>query len=108
MSGGAGQGRKRVSFVDPATFTPYFSWKKASRTAADRKKKGAAVLRHVRCEEIPLEDIARQVGTPTYVYSHAAIGNAFRELAAGLGPQPHTLCFAVKSNGNLAILKHLA
>ena len=108
MSGGAAQGRKRVSFVDPATFTPYFSWKKASRTAADRTKKGAAVPRHVLCEEISLEDIARQVGTPTYVYSQAAIGNAFSELAAGLGRQPHTLCFAVKSNGNLAILKHLA
>jgi diaminopimelate decarboxylase len=42
------------------------------------------------------------------VYSQAAIGGAYGELDRGLGALPHTLCFAVKSNGNLAILKYLA
>src|SRR5207253_10578222 len=44
----------------------------------------------------------------TYVYSRASIDDAYRELHKGLGALPHTLCFAVKSNGNLSILKHLA
>jgi diaminopimelate decarboxylase len=48
------------------------------------------------------------MGTPTYVYSRAAIDDAQRELHRGLGSLSHTLCFAVKSNGNLGILKHLA
>jgi diaminopimelate decarboxylase len=114
MSGGKTQGRKKVSFVDPATFTPHFSWKKSAAQFVDTKlKRGAAVLRsysalHVHCEGISLSDIAERAGTPAYVYSQAAIGDAYNELAEGLGSLPHTLCFAVKSNGNLAILKYLA
>src|SRR5947209_5677211 len=96
----AGTRRTKVPFVDPATFTPYFSWKIAGRAAAG----GESVV----CEGIPLSEVAEKAGTPTYVYSQAAIGNAYGELVAGLGRQPHTLCFAVKSNGNLAILKYLA
>jgi diaminopimelate decarboxylase len=94
MSGGTTQGNKKVSFVDPATFTPHFSWKKSAA--------------QVHCEGISLSDIAENVGTPAYVYSQAAVGDAYNELAEGLGSLPHTLCFAVKSNGNLAILKYLA
>jgi diaminopimelate decarboxylase len=120
MSGGTAQRRKKVSFVDPATFTPYFSWKKASGKSAETKlQRGAAVpacagrlrpyaARLVHCEAVSLNDIADHVGTPTYVYSQAAIGDAYGELMAGLGTLPHTLCFAVKSNGNLEILKYLA
>ena len=39
------------------------------------------------------------------MYSRAAITEAFRELDRGLGAMPHTLCFAMKANGNLSILK---
>ena len=99
MSGGTSHGRKKVSFVDPATFTPHFSRKKSDSQLADGS---------VHCEQVSLSDIAENVGTPAYVYSQAAIGDAYNELAAGLGALPHTLCFAVKSNGNLAILKYLA
>src|SRR5467141_3239082 len=100
MSGGPSQQREKHSYVDPATFTPHFSWKKAAGGSAD----GASVY----CEGMPLSDIAERAGTPAYVYSQAAIGDAYRELDAGLGALAHTLCFAVKSNGNLAILKYLA
>jgi diaminopimelate decarboxylase len=62
----------------------------------------------VHCEDVSLREIADKVGTPAYVYSQAAIGEAYRELETGLGALAHTLCFAVKSNGNLAILKYLA
>jgi diaminopimelate decarboxylase len=114
MSGGKTQKPKKLAFVDPATFTPHFSWKKSDGKLVDRKlKRGAAMLRPyiargVYCEQVSLIDIAESAGTPAYVYSETAIGDAYKELAGGLGAQPHTLCFAVKSNGNLAILKYLA
>jgi len=100
MSGGTAQERKKVAFVDPATFTPHFSWKKSGGKSAAGE--------FVSCEGTALSEIAEEAGTPAYVYSQAAIGDAYSELVAGLGGLAHTLCFAVKSNGNLAILKYLA
>jgi len=98
---GAGRAKARpLQLVDPATFTPHFSWKKSGV----KSDGGESVC----CERIALSDIAEEAGTPTYVYSQAAIGDAYNELVTGLGALPHTLCFAVKSNGNLAILKYLA
>jgi len=100
MSGGPAPRRKKIVFVDPATFTPHFSWKKTEGSS----RTGESVF----CENVPLEEVADTAGTPTYVYSRAAIGDAFKELVAGLGGWRHTVCFAVKSNGNLAILRYLA
>jgi len=60
------------------------------------------------CEKVSLESVAEATGTPVYLYSRAAIEDAYQELDRGLGSLPHTLCFAVKSNGNLSILNHLA
>jgi diaminopimelate decarboxylase len=91
---------KKLAFVDPVSFTPHFSWKNTPRNSAHAR----AVL----CEGVSLGDIADKFGTPAYVYSRAAIDDAHEELHRGLGALPHTLCFAVKSNGNLAILKHVA
>jgi diaminopimelate decarboxylase len=65
-------------------------------------------MEQVFCEEVSLQSVAETTGTPTYLYSGAAITEAYEELGAGLGALPHTLCFAVKSNGNLSILQHLA
>ncbi len=90
----------KLKYVDPVSFTPQFDWKKSAA--------GEAGSEEVVCERVPLESVAKRFGTPTYVYSRAAIDIAYRELHKGLGPLPHTLCFAVKSNGNLSILKHLA
>jgi diaminopimelate decarboxylase len=85
-------------FVDPAEFTPQFAW----RTSSGGSGEG------VFCEGVSLADAAAKFGTPAYLYSRAALESAFRELSKGLGSLPHTLCFAVKSNGNLTILKTLA
>jgi diaminopimelate decarboxylase len=90
--------RKNLAYVDPATFTPHFSWKK--------NKSGAT--REVYCEGVALQEIARRYGTPGYAYSRAAIEESLYELQSGLGNLPHLLCFAVKANGNLSILKLLA
>ena len=100
MSGVAAGQRKKLPFIDPATFTPHFSWEKSGGNSTA----GESVC----CEGMSLSEIAEKAGTPAYVYSQAAIGDAYKELAAGLGGLAHTLCFAVKSNGNLAILKYLA
>jgi len=100
MSDSAGRARKKHSFLDPATNTPHFSWK----TIRGKAKYGEDVF----CERVPLAEIADEAGTPTYVYSRAAIQDAYREIDRALGALPHTICFAVKSNGNLSILKHLA
>ena len=58
-------------------------------------------------EDVPLADIAASVGTPVYVYSAATLTRHFRLFTEALAPLPHLVCFAVKSNGNLAVLKLL-
>src|SRR5215469_3725849 len=89
--------RHNLKFVDPAEFSPQFAWHKAANSSGEE----------VFCEGVSLRDAADRFGTPSYLYSGAAIETAFRELHKGLGSLPHTLCFAVKSNGNLSILKKL-
>src|SRR6266481_2389808 len=91
---------RTLKYIDPASFTPQFEWEKS--------RAGSAGSEAVVCESVPLDSIAQKFGTPTYVYSGAAIESAYQELHTGLGALPHTLCFAVKSNGNLTILQHLA
>lgn len=91
-------GARSSAFVDPATFTPHFAWKAAE------SKHGEEVW----CEGVPLTGVTVRFGTPTYLYSRAAIEDAYLELHHGLGKLPHMLCFAVKSNSNLSILKVLA
>ncbi|MDE1941885.1 MAG: diaminopimelate decarboxylase [Betaproteobacteria bacterium] len=59
-------------------------------------------------ESVPLTQVAQQFDTPCYVYSAAAIRNAYREFVeafAGLDP---LICYAVKANGNLSILRLLS
>src|SRR5580704_7941650 len=103
MSGHGEAPAKKLSFVDPATFTPHFSWKKQSKAGS-----APGIAEAVACEGVRLVDMAGKIEMPTYVYSRAAIDDSTAELHRGLGSLPHTLCFAVKSNGNLAILKHVA
>jgi diaminopimelate decarboxylase len=59
-------------------------------------------------EDTPLADVARREGTPSYVYSRAAILDRFQAYDQAFGSVPHKVCYAVKANSNLAILKLLA
>lgn len=59
-------------------------------------------------EGVSLEDLARQYGTPLYVYSLTTLSEAFSRYEAALTGLPHLICYAVKANGSLAILQHLA
>src|SRR5258708_13051554 len=60
------------------------------------------------CEGVALAEIAARVGTPCYVYSSATILANFRAYDESFGQMPHTICYAVKANGNLAVLRLLA
>ena len=59
-------------------------------------------------ENVALADIAARFGTPTYVYSQAALSAAYMQYADALKGREHLICFAVKSNPNLSILKLFA
>lgn len=59
-------------------------------------------------EQVPLSTIAQQFGTPCYVYSRAAIEQQLGKLDTAFGNHPHTICYAVKANSNLAVLNLLA
>ncbi len=59
-------------------------------------------------EDVPLTDITAAVGTPFYVYSTATLTRHYRLFTDALSPLPHMVCFSVKSNGNIAVLKTLA
>ena len=58
-------------------------------------------------EGVPLERIAAEVGTPVYVYSAATLTRHFKLFQQALEWTDHLVCFAVKSNSNLAVLKLL-
>jgi diaminopimelate decarboxylase len=60
------------------------------------------------CEGVALAEIAARVGTPCYVYSSATILANFRAYDESFSDFPHTICYAVKANGNLAVLRLLA
>ncbi|MBU3735890.1 MAG: diaminopimelate decarboxylase [Methylobacterium sp.] len=59
-------------------------------------------------EDVALSDIAAQFGTPAYVYSRAALTEAFQRFDAGFSGIDHLVCYAVKANPNLAILNLFA
>ena len=60
------------------------------------------------CEDVDLERVAENFGTPTYVYSAGTILDHYTRLDAALAPLDHLICYAVKANPNRAILKLLA
>jgi diaminopimelate decarboxylase len=86
--------------ADPIAYTPFFS-----------RRRGALY-----CESVALEKIADSVGTPAYVYSRAALESAYRSLDTALdfalnrapARVPHSICYAVKANSNLGVLRVLA
>ncbi len=60
------------------------------------------------CEEVPLASVATEVDTPAFVYSGAAIDDAYRDIDQALSFAPHLIAYAVKANGNLSVLARLA
>lgn len=60
------------------------------------------------CEDVPVARIADAVGTPAYIYSHATLTRHFQSLDEAFSSVPHLICFALKANANLAVLKLFA
>jgi diaminopimelate decarboxylase len=77
---------------DPGNYTPGFSYRHGA----------------LACESVSLAAIAQRAGTPAYVYSRAAFTAAYRELNRALGRLPHRICYAVKANSSLAVLRAFA
>ena len=78
--------------TDPTEYTPYFAFRHGALT----------------CENVSLTRIAEKCGTPSYVYSSASILDAYRRFTTAFRSISHSICYAVKANSNLSILKLLA
>ncbi len=78
--------------LNPISYTPGFSY--------DRDA--------ISCEGVSLSAIAARAGTPSYVYSRAAFTSAYRRFHRAFRGVPHSICYAVKANSNLAILRAVA
>ncbi len=60
------------------------------------------------CEDVPLAKLAQRYGTPLYVYSATTIRERLGAFERAFRRFPHTICYSVKSNSNLSILRLLA
>jgi diaminopimelate decarboxylase len=96
----APRSRTGLSRLDPAAYTPFYAYRSLSRARSREQQ--------LYCESVPLKKIADTVGTPAYVYSRASIESAYRRLDRAFGSLPHSICYAVKANSNLSVLRVLA
>lgn len=60
------------------------------------------------CEDVPVSRIAKELGTPCYIYSHATLVRHFHAYDSAFKSIPHVIAFAMKANSNLAILRLMA
>ncbi len=80
------------SLPDPTRYTPCFAFRDGE----------------LHCEDVPLSAVAAEAGSPTYVYSRASLESAYRRMDSVFLGIPHTICYSVKANSNLAILRLFA
>ena len=59
-------------------------------------------------EDVSVQKISDQVGTPAYVYSRATVERHWKAFDNAFGDRPHLVCYAVKANSNIAVLNVLA
>jgi diaminopimelate decarboxylase len=83
---------KRIATTDPTSYTSHYAYRQNT----------------LDCENVPLSRIAEKCGTPAYIYSSASILEAYRRFTTAFRAIPHQICYAVKANSNLSILKLLA
>src|SRR5690348_6833320 len=60
------------------------------------------------CDRVSLSNLAKRFGTPLYVYSASMIKERIRVFEHAFRKVPHTVCYSVKANSNLSILRLLA
>jgi diaminopimelate decarboxylase len=91
--------RIKKELPNPEGFTYAQKAEKGSRDAADLT---------LRCDGIELSQLAKRYGTPLYVYSSTVIQERLASFQAAFRGVPHTICYSVKANSNLNILRLLA
>jgi diaminopimelate decarboxylase len=62
----------------------------------------------LKCEGVALLSLAKKHGTPLFVYSQATLSDHYTKLDRALAPLDHLICFAMKSNSNIAVIRTLA
>ena len=82
----------RVRPPDPTRYIPFFRYRHG----------------RLHAEGVALDRVAASVGTPVYVYSWAAIESAWKRFDRAFASAPHMVCYSVKANSNLSILRLLA
>ena len=87
----------------PAVRPPGFVYRE---TKSGILRRGGSFALH--CEDVPLRKLAEQFGTPLYVYSAAMIRERYEAFDGAFRDVPHTICYSVKANSNLTILRMLA
>ncbi len=60
------------------------------------------------CEQVPIQKIIKEVGTPAFIYSQTHFVDRFKELDEALSFVPHLICYSVKTNSNIAVCRVLA
>jgi diaminopimelate decarboxylase len=60
------------------------------------------------CEGVAVESLAKKFGTPLYIYSQRTLTDHFQKLDSALAPLDHLVCFAMKANSNLSVMRVLA
>ena len=68
----------------------------------------SCVATKLHCEGVSVEALARKHGTPLYIYSQSTLSHHFKKLDTAFAPVEHLICYSVKANANLAILRTLA
>ena len=77
-------------------------------TYISRKGPSAKSIRELHADAVPLARLAERFGTPLYVYSASAIRERYRAFDHAFRSCEHTVCYSVKANSNLSILRLLA
>jgi diaminopimelate decarboxylase len=83
---------------------PAFSYRELRSGFLRRRPVGSAL----QCDEVPVERLAERYGTPLYVYSASAIRERMADFQQAFRKVPHTVCYSVKANSSLGILRLLA
>jgi diaminopimelate decarboxylase len=60
------------------------------------------------CDRVSVDGLVRRFGTPLYVYSQRTLTDHFQKLQAALAPLDHLICYAMKANSNVAVMRTLA
>ena len=77
-------------------------------TYIEKKSRAEAVQRELHADAVPLTRLAERFGTPLYVYSETTIRERYRQFDEAFAGCQHTVCYSVKANSNLSVLRVLA